>query len=305
MAGDPYKELGVARTATQAEIRKAFHKLAKQLHPDANPGDAQAEERFKRVSAAFDLLSDPEKRARYDRGEIDATGAERPRQGFYRDFAERPGGARTYSSEGTFSDFEGVDDILASMFGGRGGRWGTVRMRGEDTVYRLEVDFLDAVNGATRQLTMPDGSELRVNIPAGTRDGQILRLRGKGKPGLGGGPPGDALIEITVRPHPVFTREGDNIHVELPISLRVAVLGGSIRVPTTTGAVTMKVPRWTNTGRVLRLAGKGVVRSGGGHGDQYVKLKVMLPEKPDPELERLIESWRPAGSDTPHEATEA
>jgi DnaJ-class molecular chaperone len=301
---DPYQVLGVQKTASQDEIQKAYRKLAKKLHPDLNPGNKEAEARFKEVTAAYDLLSDPDKRARFDRGEIDASGAERPRHGFYRDFAERPGGTRTHTSEGVFSDFEGVEDILASMFGGRGRR-GTVRMRGEDAVYRLEIDFLDAVNGATRHLTMPDGSELRVNIPAGTRDGQILRLRGKGGPGLGGGPPGDALIEISVRPHPIFTREGDNIHVDLPISLKVAVLGGTVRVPTITGPVTMKVPRWTNTGRIMRLAGKGVVRSDGGRGDQYVKLKVMLPEKPDPELERLIESWRPAGSDTSRQATEA
>lgn len=305
MSLDPYQVLGVARTATQEEIQKAYRGLAKKLHPDLNPGNKQAEAKFKDVTAAYDLLSDAEKRARFDRGEIDASGAERPRQQYYRDFAEGREGARTYTSTEGFSDFEGMDDVISTIFGARGRRGGTVRMRGEDAAYRLEVEFLDAVNGTTSHITLPDGSELRVSIPAGTRDGQILRLRGKGRPGLGGGPPGDALIEITVRSHPLFTRQGDDIRVELPISLKDAVLGGRIRVPTPTGDVTMKVPKWSNTGKVLRLAGKGVRRSSGGHGDEYVMLKVVLPEKPDADLERLIAEWQPASGGSTRETTEA
>jgi DnaJ-class molecular chaperone len=169
-------------------------------------------------------------------------------------------------------------------------------MRGQDVHYRMDVDFLDAVNGAKRQITLPDGSVLDVAIPAGTRDGQTLRLRGKGRPGLGGGPPGDALIEVAIRPHPLFTRKDDDIHVELPISLGEAVLGSKIEVPTPTGAVTMTIPRWSNTGTRLRLKGKGVRRPGGTRGDEYVTLKVMLPEKPDPELEKFVSQWRSAKS---------
>ncbi len=301
MSADPYKVLGVTKDASQEDIQKAYRALAKKLHPDLNPGNKKAEEQFKEVSAAYDLLGDADKRARFDRGEIDASGAERPPRGFYRDHA---GGAGDhYASADGFADFAGADDIFADLFG-RGGRT-NLRMRGQNAHYRLELDFLDAVNGAKRQVTMPDGSVLDVSIPAGTRDGQILRLRGKGMAGLNGGPPGDALVEIAVRPHRIFTRKGDDIHVELPISLREAVLGGKINVPTPTGAVTMTVPRWSNTGTVLRLKGKGVPRSGGNRGDEYVTLKVMLPAKPDPELEKFIAQWRPAVSDNPRQTMEA
>jgi DnaJ-class molecular chaperone len=178
-------------------------------------------------------------------------------------------------------------------------------MRGQNAHCRLELDFLDAVNGAKRQVTMPDGSVLDVSIPAGTHDGQILRLRGKGMAGFNGGPPGDALVEIAVRPHRIFTRKGDDIHVELPISLREAVLGGKINVPTPQGAVAMTVPKWSNTGSVLRLKGKGVPRNGGNSGDEYVTLKVMLPAKPDPELEKFIAQWHPAASESPRQTMEA
>jgi DnaJ-class molecular chaperone len=166
-------------------------------------------------------------------------------------------------------------------------------MRGSDVHYRMEIDFLDAVNGAKRQIVLPDNTALDVTIPPGTRDGQILRLRGKGRPGLGGGPPGDALIEIAVRPHPFFTRKGDDIHVELPISLREAVLGGKVQVPTPSGSVTMTIPKWTNTGAVLRLKRKGAPRPDGSRGDEYVTLKVALPKEPDTELERFVAQWRP------------
>jgi DnaJ-class molecular chaperone len=292
LSGDPYAALGVKKDATQAEIQKAYRRLAKKLHPDLNPGNKKAEEQFKEVTAAYDLLGDAEKRARFDRGEIDASGAERPRQRYYRDFADA-GASQSYSSDAGFADFASADDILSEIFG-REGR-AHVRMRGSDVHYRMEVDFLDAVNGAKRTITLPDGAALDVTIPAGTRDGQILRLRGKGRPGIGGGPPGDALIEIEVRPHRFFTRKGDDIHVELPISLREAVLGGKVKVPTPTGAVTMTVPKWANSGTVLRLKGRGVQRAGG-KGDEYVTLKIMLPPQPDPALEKFVAQW-PANDD--------
>jgi DnaJ-class molecular chaperone len=288
LAADPYQVLGVKKDASQDDIQKAYRKLAKKLHPDLNPGNKQAEEQFKEVSAANDLLSDSEKRARYDRGEIDASGAERPQQRYYRDFAQ--GSEHPYTGDAGFADFADEDDILSRIFRREAGG-ADLRMRGQDVQYRLELEFLDAVNGGKKQLTLPDGSVLDVNIPAGTREGQILRLRGKGRPGLGGGPPGDALIEIDVRPHALFTRKGDDIHVELPISLGEAVLGGKVKVPTPSGSVTMSVPKWANSGRVLRLKGKGVARPQGGHGDEYVTLKLMLPDKADADLEKIVAQW--------------
>ncbi len=299
MPADPYQTLGVKKDASQDDIQKAYRRLAKKLHPDLNPGNELAEERFKEVSQAYDLLGDPGKRARFDRGEIDASGAERPRQRYYRDFAE---GASSYASDSGFADF-GADDFLSEIFG-RQAR-GNLRMRGQDVHYRLPLGFLDAINGGKQQLTLPDGSVLDVAIPPGTRDGQILRLRGKGRPGIGGGPPGDALIEIEVRPHHIFTRKGDDIHVELPISLKEAVLGGKVSVPTPSGAVTMTVPKWSNTGTVLRLKGQGAPKPGGGRGDEYVLLKVMLPERPDPELEKFVSQWAPVDARGPRQAMRA
>jgi DnaJ-class molecular chaperone len=298
LAADPYQTLGVKPDASQADIQKAYRRLAKKLHPDLNPGNKKAEEEFKNVSAAYGLLGDADKRARFDRGEIDSSGTERPQQRYYRDFAEA---AHPYANEAGFADFAGTDDILSEIFG-RGGR-ANLRMRGQDVHYRLELDFLDAVNGGKQQLTLPDKSVLDVTIPPGTRDGQVLRLRGKGRPGLGGGPPGDALIEIAVRPHPIFIRKGDDIHVELPISLKEAVLGGKVQVPTPSGPVTMTIPKWANSGRVLRLKGKGVPRPDGSRGDELVTLKVTLPEMPDPELEKLIAQWQPASADSTRRAT--
>jgi DnaJ-class molecular chaperone len=304
---DPYAVLGVKREATQDEIRKAYRQLAKKLHPDLNPGDKQAEEKFKQVSAAYDLVGDAEKRARYDRGEIDASGNERPRERYYRDFQGAGAEEHAYSDSAGFADFADSDDILREMFTRRGGGGGErqFRLRGQDVLYRLPVDFLEAVNGATKRITMPDGGTIDVVIPAGTRDKQVLRLRGKGGPGLGGGPPGDALVEIEVSPHKFFTREGDDIHLELPISLSEAVLGAKLDVPTPTGSVRMTVAKGANTGRVLRLKGKGAPRSDGGHGDEYVTLKVVLPETTDPELEAFVERWQAGKDQNPRRHLEA
>jgi DnaJ-class molecular chaperone len=286
---DPYRVLGVGKNASQDEIQKAYRKLAKKLHPDLNPGNKQAEEQFKAASAAYDLLSDSEKRARFDRGEIDASGQERPRQRYYRDYAGAAAGDHPYATAEGFSDFSDDSDLFSSIFG-RGGRF-NLKMRGEDVRYRLPVEFLEAVNGTVRRVTLADGSTVDVSVPPGAREGQMLRLAGKGNPGVGGGPPGDAFIEIIVNPHPFFTRHGDDIHLELPISLTEAVLGGKISVPTATGAVTMSIPKGSNTGTILRLRGKGVSRHDGSRGDEYVKLKVVLPDKPDAELEQFVRGW--------------
>jgi DnaJ-class molecular chaperone len=297
---DPYQTLGVSKNASQEAIQKAYRRLAKKFHPDLNPGNKQAEDKFKEISAVYDLLGDPQKRARFDRGEIDASGAERPRQRYYRDFADA-GASHPYATDAGFADFGSADDFFSEIFS-RHGR-GNLSMRGGDVHYNLELDFLDAINGGKQQLTLPDGSALDVAIPPGTRDGQVLRLRGKGRPGIGGGPPGDALIEIHVRPHRIFTRKSDDIHVELPVSLREAVLGGKVKVPTPSGEVTMTVPRWANTGSTLRLKGRGVPRPDGSRGDEYVTVKVMLPEKPDAELERFIAQWHPVAAEREREAT--
>ena len=301
MAIDPYRTLGIGKDAAQDDVQKAYRKLAKKLHPDLNPGNKQAEDKFKDVTAAYDLLGDPEKRGRFDRGEIDASGAETQRQHYYRDYAEG-GQAGAYANDAGFADFAGAEDVFAELFR-RGGR-GNLRMRGQDARYRLAVDFLDAVNGAVRQLKLPDGSEIKVTIPAGTRDGQTLRLRGKGGPGLNGGPPGDALIEVEVLPHPFFTLKGDDIHVELPVTLAEAVLGGKVNAPTPTGTVSLTVPKGSNTGKVLRLRGKGMPRGGGGHGDQYVTLKIVLPDTPDKELEDFVNRWHAGKSYDPRRAME-
>ena len=298
-ARNPYEVLGVKKDASEEQIRSAYRKLAKRYHPDLNPGNKEAEARFKEISGANDILSDKDKRARFDRGEIDASGAERPEAAYsrYRGFAEgAPGERYEYrSAEGIAP--EDLDDLFA-MFGrgarGRGGRGGgTIRLRGADLHYTLTVDFLTAVNGAKQRLNLAPDRSLDVTIPPGVRDGQILRLQGQGEPGLNGGPPGDALIEIHVAPHPFFRREGDDIHLDLPVTLGEAVLGGKVTVPTPTGSVSMTIPPNSNSGRVMRLKGRGVARPDGSRGDEYVTLRVMLPEGGDAELSNFVRDWAP------------
>jgi len=293
MAEDLYSELGVAKTASADKVTKAYRKLAKKLHPDLNPGDKEAEDRFKKISHAYSILKDPDKRGQYDRGEIDASGQERPEARYYREHAGGPDGARYHSSAG-YEDMGGFGDIFGDVFGagmrgGRGGRGGAqFSMRGQDAQYRLDISFLDAVNGTKTRITLPDGGTLDVTIPPGVSQGQVLRLKGKGMPGLGEGPPGDALVEIGVSAHPVFTREGNDIVVEVPIGFDEAVLGGKVGVPTIGGRVAVTVPAGSNSGQTLRLKGRGVK----GKGDQLVKLAVMMPETIDDDLKSFVEEWR-------------
>jgi DnaJ-class molecular chaperone len=290
---DPYQVLGIDKGADEKAIKKAYRKLARDLHPDLHPGDRGAENRFKEVAAAYDFLSDPEKRARYDRGEIDPSGAPRAERRFYRTYAEGGPGARYHDPREFFRDASGMD-FFSDLFGGRdqaGGARPRGR-RGADVTAALEIDFLEAVNGGSRQLALAAGKQLRVNIPPGSEDGQVLRLKGQGMPGAGGSAAGDALITLKIRPHPTFTRHGSDIRADVPVTLAEAMLGARIEVPTVDGRVNITVPKGSNTGTRLRLRGKGAPQPGGGpRGDHYVTLKVVLPDKPDPELVRMVEEW--------------
>lgn len=292
-SGDPYDTIGVKRDASQSDIQAAYRRKAKKLHPDLNPGNKQAEQEFKDLSAAYDILRDEDKRGRFDRGEIDATGAERHERRYYRDFADADVGGGAYENGEGFADFGG-DGVFAEFFSRR--RRGGFRRRGADVRYSMEIDFLEAANGGTRQVTLPEGQTLDVRIPPGARDGQTLRLRGKGSAGEGGAETGDALIELHVRPHPFYRRDGDDIRLDFPISLREAVLGGKVRVPTPAGPVVASVPENSSSGRTLRLKGKGVARRDGTRGDIYATLKIVLPKKPDPELKAFVSGWS-AGKD--------
>ncbi len=292
MSDDPYAALGVAKTATQDAIRKAYKKIARESHPDLNPGDPKAEAKFKAAASAYDLLKDADKRARFDRGEIDASGQERPERKFYREYAEGP--EATYHTRRGYEDFGDLSDVFADLFGqrGRGGaRTEGMQMRGADRHYTLEVGFLEAAQGATRRITLPDGQVLDVKIPQGLADGQTIRLRGKGGEGIGGGPAGDALVTVGVAEHAFFRRDGDDILVELPVTLDEAVLGGKVEVPTISGRVALTVPKGATSGQVLRLRGKGI-RRGDRRGDQLVTLKLVAPPRIDAELEAFFRKWR-------------
>jgi DnaJ-class molecular chaperone len=292
LSWDPYSVLGLSRTATADDIRKAYRGLAKELHPDVRPGDKQAEEKFKRATAAFNLLSDPVMKSRFDRGEIDADGNERmayssrPRQSARAHAGAGAGGGA--GGAGAAGDPFDLGDIFSDLFGpGFGGGRGYTRMRGRDIRFTLEIDFLDAVNGAKRRVSLAEGRTLDVAIPAGVESGQVLRLKNQGGPGVQGGPAGDALVELTVRPHPFFRREGQDIHMDLNISLTEAVEGGRVQAPTPTGAVTLTIPAGSNTGKTLRLKGKGVA----GQGDQFVRLQVVLPDVVDEDLKKFVKKW--------------
>lgn len=300
MSWDPYASLGVSRTASADDIRRAYRALAKELHPDVRPGDKAAEERFKRTTAAFNLLSDPVTKQRFDRGEIDADGNERmafnargPRQGA-RTYAGAGAGAGPGSAGGAGGGAAGagdpfdLGDIFSDLFGpGFGGARTYSRMRGRDIRFTLDIDFLDSINGAKRRISLAEGRTLDVAIPAGVETGQVLRLKNQGGAGVQGGPAGDALVELRVRPHAFFRREGQDVHMDLNISLTEAVEGARIQTPTPGGNVTLTIPAGSNTGKVLRLKGKGV----SGQGDQFVRLQVVLPEMADEDLKKFVKKW--------------
>ena len=300
MAGDPYKELGVSKGASADEIKKAFRKLAKELHPDKNPGNTIADERFKRITAAFDLLGDKDKRTKFDRGEIDADGREQ-----FRSFGGGAGGARGGPGGNPFGQggarqqgFENIDldEIFGGMFGGAarpgGARPGGFAPRGQDVKATLEISLEDSISGATRRIQFSDGRILDVAIPTGAADGQPIRLKGQGAPGRGG-PAGDALIELKVAKHPVFTREGADLTMDQPVALYDAVLGGKVPVRTPEGTVSMTIPAGSSSGKVLRLKGRGAFADGK-RGDLLAKLMITLPEDNDA-LTKLAQGVRDKG----------
>lgn len=287
MAKDPYDLLGVAKSASPDEIKKAYRKLVKQLHPDLHPGDKKAADRFKEVSAAYDILGDADKRAKFDKGEIDATGAERPDQRFYREYANQ-GGARQYQSTGGFADFGDFSDLFSDLFNNRGAG----AARGGNVQYRLEVDFMTAATGGQQRITLPDGKQLGVTIPEGVADGQTLRLKGLGQPGRGNAPAGDALIEVHVKPHQSFERKGDDVVAEVPVTIDEAVLGAKIEVQTVGGRLMVAIPKGASSGQTLRLKGKGIKGKAGVHGDHLIRLKVVLPKTVDEDLEAFMKTWR-------------
>ncbi|MGD9783050.1 MAG: DnaJ C-terminal domain-containing protein [Hyphomicrobiaceae bacterium] len=281
MGNDPYGVLGVGRTASEEEIRSAFRRLAKSCHPDLHPGDGAAADRFKKLSAAYDLLGDQDKRRQFDLGQIDASG-----EPVHTWRQPRPAGAH---AAGSFSDV--FNDLFGDGGFATGARAGRASGRGQDVRYTLDIDFIESIAGARKRVTMPDGGVLDLSVPEGVADGQVLRLRGKGRSGLGSGEPGDALVEIRVRAHADMKRTGDDLSMSIPISIDEAVLGGKIEVAAPTGRLQLTLPKGTSSGQVFRLRGKGV-RSGGRQGDLLVTVRVVLPDQIDEGLAYFMSEWR-------------
>ena len=311
MALDLYQRLGLKRGASEAEIKKAYRSLAKQLHPDRNKDNPKTAERFAQVTAAYDLLSDKDKRARYDRGEIDEEG--NPKMPFGSGFGgyggggPQPGGAQGFENF-NFGGAEGADlsDLFEGLFGaatgGRGGGGGPfggfgrrarTAQKGPDIAYRLKVPFEDAVALKTQRITLADGKTIDLKLPQGLEDGTKIRLGGKGGDGAGGR--GDAIVTVEISPHRFYTREGTNIRLELPVTLKEAVLGAKVKVPTPEGAVMLTIPKGTTSGKVLRLKGRGFVAKDGKRGDQLVAVEVDIPSD-DAELQRFAEKWGGGGN---------
>ncbi|WP_424988553.1 DnaJ C-terminal domain-containing protein [Microbulbifer sp. S227A] len=301
MSTDPYAALGLSRSATIDEIKRAYRRIARDHHPDLNPDDAASEARFKAASAAYDLLKDPDTRARFDRGEIDASGQEQQRRQ-YGDFAGGGGGTH---QRGDFADASDIFSEFMRARGTAGGGFGGFNSKGQDARYTLDVDFLTAVNGGKTRITLPGGQDLEVAIARGTHDGQTIRLRGKGSPGIAGGPAGDALVTLSVRPHPFFRRDGNDIVLTLPITMEEAVLGAKVATPTIEGSVNLSIPSGASSGRVLRLRGRGVKPAKGTPGDQRVELAVVMPPDIDDELARFMEHRRASHPHDPRKGMKA
>jgi DnaJ-class molecular chaperone len=314
---DPYEVLGVQKSADAATIKSAFRRLAKKLHPDANKSDPKAAQRFAELNAAYEILGDEAKRKAFDRGEIDAEGkqrfrgfegfgAQQPRGGFGRDahfesFSWGPEGFRRSGGRaGGTGGFGGFEDVLKDIFAGVGGRRTGFGARldpddfaepptGQDVNAAVTISLAEAAKGGTRRVRLPTGKEVEVKIPAGLNDGQQIRLKGQGLPGAGAA--GDALITVSIAPHPLFTRDGQNLRLDLPVTLYEAVLGAKVRVPTLDGAVDLAIPAHTSSGRTFRLKGKGLSGKAGG-GDLFVTVRIVLPAAGDRELDELMRKWR-------------
>lgn len=308
---NPYDVLGVSKTASEAEIKKAFRTLAKKYHPDTKGGDKATQQKFQEISNAYDIVGDKEKRAKFDAGHIDAQGNPRgfdPRQGrsgFEQGYPFGQGGPGdfnfSWSSRGDKPGAGGQgggfnpEEIFADLFGGMGGRGrGKAQpQHGQDFEVQTTVSFDEAASGGTRRVVLPNGEQIDVRIPPGLKDGQVIRLRGRGGAGRAGGPPGDVLIHVSVAPDPYFTRDGFDLKVDLPVSLKEAVLGGKVPVRTLSGTVSLSIPPGSNSGKVLRLKGKGIPGQGQERtGDLYVRLIVTLPDGEDADLKRFVDQWR-------------
>lgn len=304
---DPYETLGVSRTASEDEIKKAFRSLAKKHHPDKHAGDAAAQKKFQEISGAYDILGDKEKRAQFDAGAIGADGNPRgfdPRAGGFRQgnpfgFGGGGGGGFDPRASGFKFDFgeqtggaSGFEDIFADLMGGGRRRGKAQAAKGEDFSAAVTVSFAESASGGTRRIVLQNGEQLDVKIPVGVKDGQVVRVKGRGGAGRSGGPNGDILLTVSVAAHPSMTRDGNDIRMDLPVTLKEAVLGGKVPVPTLTGTVALSVPPNSNTGTLLRLKGKGIGAHGGTiAGDLYVRLVVWLPDKPDESLRDFLSGW--------------
>ncbi|MTI07294.1 J domain-containing protein [Roseibium denhamense] len=311
---DPYSVLGVAKNASESDIKKAFRTLAKKYHPDQNKDDAGAQQRFAEVNQAYEIVGDKEKRGKYDRGEIDADGKQKfSASGFegFEDFAAGAGGARGFkSSAGGFDDI--LNDILggfgnrsargrasgpgaggASGFaGGTGRTQSPPREKGKTVEIVARVALEDIVNSGKAQVTLPSGKTVNVTLPKGVTEGEVIRLKGQGAPGSNGGPAGDALVEIRFKQHKLFEVRGSDLHLDLPITLYEAVLGAKVRTPTLTGAVNLTVPPNASSGKAMRLKGKGLPTKTDGHGDLLIKLQIVMPPHGDDELDTLMKAWK-------------
>lgn len=321
---DPYSTLGVSRSASEKDIKSAYRKLAKELHPDRNKDNPQAADKFGKVTQAYDLLSDKDKRAQFDRGEIDADGNPTSPFGMGGGFGGgRPGGSGSYSSR-DFQGFGGAEDLDlgdlfeglfgrgnqrssargAGMGGGMGGMGGGPQgfrrpppQKGADIRYKMAVPFVDAATRAKQRITLADGKTIDLSLPAGVEDGTTMRLKGKGHKGPGGN--GDGIVVVDIQSHPFFYREGDDVRLELPITLDEAVNGAKVKVPTVDGPVMMTIAPGSSSGKVLRMKGKGFSKKEGTRGDQLVTLEIQLPDDVT-DLAKKLEGWKDTGNPREH-----